>query len=243
VKPQKRLMEPFYFSGNHIGCLLIHGFSGSPAEMRFMGEHLAKSGWTVYGILLSGHAATPEQMSKTSCEDWTEDVEVGVRKLRKSCDTIIGVGLSMGGLLALHLATLGLIDGIVTMNAPMVLDHEDFICEQIPLDALISLNMVISQVRQNLNKIKCPVLLMQSMLDHTVTPVSVEIIQTEIQQVNANVTLWGNSGHILTLGAERKEVALNSRSRSLLGPLMNKQLSLEEIMKIVLDNKEKYMLY
>ena len=29
VKPQRRLVEPFYFSGNRVGCLLIHGFRKS----------------------------------------------------------------------------------------------------------------------------------------------------------------------------------------------------------------------
>ena len=208
MKPQRRLVEPFYFPGNHVGCLLIHGFSGSPSEMRFLGERLAKTGWTVYGILLSGHGTTPEQRDKTSCEDWAKDAEAGVRKLRKSCDTVIGIGLSMGGLLALHLATLGLINGIVTMNAPMVLENEEFVGQQSRGDALTSLNRAISQVRQKLNTIKCPVILMQSLKDHIVNPASVEIIYKEIQQVKPTVILWENSGHILTLGAERKEVAL-----------------------------------
>jgi len=251
VKPQRRLVEPFYFSGNRVGCLLIHGFSGSPSEMRFMGERLAKAGWTVFGILLSGHGTTPEQMAKTSWEDWTRDAEAGVRKLRKSCDTVIGIGLSMGGLLALHLATLGLIDGIVTMNAPMVLADrrtryarlirpfktfvgkpkahlleptptrksttsatemapilERFVYEHIPVDGLISLNRGIRQVRSKLSAITCPALLMQSGKDFTVNPVSVQIINKKIQHVNPIVDYWENSGHILTLGREREEVAL-----------------------------------
>jgi carboxylesterase len=121
VKPKKRLVEPFYFQGNQIGCLLIHGFSGSPSEMRYLGEHLASLGWTVLGIQLSGHGTTPEEMSKTRWEDWTRDAEEGVRELRKSCSDVIGIGLSMGGLLALHLATKGMIDGIISMNSPMLL--------------------------------------------------------------------------------------------------------------------------
>ncbi|MDQ7093092.1 alpha/beta fold hydrolase [Desulfosporosinus sp. PR] len=121
MKPQKRLVEPFCFPGNHVGCLLIHGFSGSPSEMRYLGEGLANLGWTVLGIKLSGHGTTPEEMSKTRWEDWAGDAEAGVSELRKTCTKVIGIGLSMGGLLALHLAALGLIDGIVSMNSPMLL--------------------------------------------------------------------------------------------------------------------------
>ena len=200
MKLHRRSVEPFYFAGNHIGCLLIHGLSGSPSEMRYMGERLAKEGCTVSGILLSGHGTTPEIMAKTSWEDWVKDAEAGVRRLRKSCDIVIGIGLSMGGLLVLHLATLGLLEGIVTMNAPLVPG------EHISVDALISLDSPIHQLGRKLDTVKCPALLMQSMKDCTVKPISVKIIQEKIKQVRPIVLLWKNSGHILTLGVEREEV-------------------------------------
>lgn len=205
VKPQRRSVEPFYFPGNRVGCLLIHGFSGSPSEMRLIGERLAQDGWTVLGILLSGHGTTPEQRSSTSWEDWAKEAEAGVRVLRKSCDTVIGIGLSMGGLLVLHLATLDLLDGIVTMNAPMVAG------EPISGNVLFSLDRGIRQVERKLDLVKCPALLMQSMKDRTVNPVSVKILQEKIQQVRPTVLLWENSGHILTLGAEREEVVRRVR--------------------------------
>ncbi|GAB6153262.1 carboxylesterase [Desulfosporosinus burensis] len=238
MEPKRRLVEPFHFSGNRVGCLLIHGFSGAPSEMRWLGERLAKFGWTVRGIRLSGHGTTPEQMAKTRWEDWAKDAEAGVRELRETCDTVIGVGLSMGGLLTLHLATLGLIDGIVTMNAPMVLADrrtryaalvrpfvkfvgksttsttgtasglERFVYDRIPVDGLISLNRGIRQVRSKLSAITCPALLMQSRKDFTVNPVSIQIIKKQIQHVNPILHYWENSGHILTLGREREEVAL-----------------------------------
>jgi len=168
--------------------------------MRLIGERLAQDGWTVLGILLSGHGTTPEQRLSTSWEDWAKEAEAGVRVLRKSCDTVIGIGLSMGGLLVLHLATLDLLDGIVTMNAPMVAG------EPISGNVLFSLDRSIRQVERKLDLVKCPALLMQSIQDRTVNPVSVKILQEKIQQVRPTVLLWENSGHILTLGAEREEV-------------------------------------
>jgi len=210
--------------------------------MRLLGERLAKSGWTILGIQLSGHGTTPEDMAKTGWEDWAKDAEDGVRKLRKSCDTVVGVGLSMGGLLTLHLATLGLIDGLISMNAPMVLADrrtrfarlarpfvkfvgkrasmraasesiskskiQRFVYDRIPVDGLVSLNRGIRQVRSRLRSIKCPALLMQSTKDFTVNPNSVQIIRKEIEKVNPVVIYWEKSGHILTLGPEREEVAL-----------------------------------
>jgi esterase/lipase len=45
-------LNPFTFEGGPVGCLLVHGFSGSPPEMRPMGEFLAGKGLTVLGVRL-----------------------------------------------------------------------------------------------------------------------------------------------------------------------------------------------
>ncbi len=42
--------EPFMHRGGPTGCLLIHGFTASPQEMRGLGEHLASPGHTAVGI-------------------------------------------------------------------------------------------------------------------------------------------------------------------------------------------------
>ena len=225
-----RLVEPFYFPGNHIGCLLIHGFSGSPSEMRLLGERLAKSGWTVLGIQLSGHGAASGQIAKFGWQDWVNDAEASVSGLRKSCSHIIAIGLSLGGLLALHLAAQGLVDGIVSMNSPMLLTHEAEHRDQerrlsseylekavapkfersgyvrLSPEALISLNQGICQVRGRLPKITCPVLLMQSRIDSMVDPISAEIIAKNICS-QTEVVYWEHSGHILSLGPERELAA------------------------------------
>lgn len=121
MKPNARLVEPFFFPGNTVGCILLHGFTGSPSEMRFLGERLAVNGWTILGVRLSGHGTSPEDMAATRWEDWVRDAEAGVRQLRVTCKNVIAVGLSMGGLLSLNLAEKGLVDAIVSLNAPMVL--------------------------------------------------------------------------------------------------------------------------
>ena len=121
MESKKRLTEPFFFSGNSTGVLLIHGFTGSPSELRFLGERLAAEGWTILAVRLSGHGSTPEELAKTSWEDWVQDAEEGVKQLRLTCERVVGVGFSMGGLITLHMAAKGLLNGMITINAPMVL--------------------------------------------------------------------------------------------------------------------------
>jgi len=111
-------LNPFFFEGGPTGCLLIHGFSGSPPEMRPMGEYLAQHGLTVLGVRLAGHGATPEDMATTTWRDWVASAEEGLRELQGRCDQVFVTGLSMGGLITLHLAANRSVAGIVAMSAP-----------------------------------------------------------------------------------------------------------------------------
>lgn len=97
--------EPFYIPGNRTGCLLIHGFTGTPREMRWMGEYLARQGFAVLGVRLAGHATQPEDMNRCHWQDWLVSVEDGWNLLSSHVDRICLIGLSMGGALALISAT------------------------------------------------------------------------------------------------------------------------------------------
>ena len=110
--------EPFYFPGGPTGCLLIHGFTGTPREMLWMGEHLSKKGFTVLGVRLSGHATDPEDMRRSHWRDWIVSVEDGITLLHGACKNIYTIGLSMGGALSLIAASRYQIDGAVAISAP-----------------------------------------------------------------------------------------------------------------------------
>ena len=114
--------EPFYFPGNKTGCLLVHGFTGAPKEMRWMGEYLAEEGFSVLGVRLAGHATNPEEMIRTRYVDWMHSVEDGYHLLSGAADRIILIGLSMGGTLSLLMSTKLDVAGVITMSAPYALD-------------------------------------------------------------------------------------------------------------------------
>ncbi len=111
-------LNPFFFEGGPTGCLLIHGFSGSPPEMRLMGEFLAGKGLTVLGVRLAGHGTSPEDMATTTWRDWVASAEEGLRELQRRCEQVFVAGLSMGGLITLHLAARHPLPGIIVMAAP-----------------------------------------------------------------------------------------------------------------------------
>jgi carboxylesterase len=87
------------------GVLFIHGFTASPAEMRPMAEAVAQAmGWRCVGPLLPGHGTRIEDLQQTNREEWVMAVERAYEALSRECDQVFVVGLSLGAVLACHLA-------------------------------------------------------------------------------------------------------------------------------------------
>ncbi len=117
--------EPFFYPGpKNIGILLTHGFTGTPKEMRWMGDYLNRQGYPCLGVRLAGHATCPADMIRTTYEDWLNSVEDGYHLLRGTCKQVILVGLSMGGALSLISSTRLPVDGIVAMATPYDLPQD-----------------------------------------------------------------------------------------------------------------------
>jgi carboxylesterase len=112
--------EPFLLVGeaNKPACLLVHGFTGTPKEMLWMGEFLHGQGYTCLGIRLAGHATHPEDMILSTRADWIASVEDGYHTLCGLTDKIFMIGLSMGGVLSLLLAAHLDVMGVVAMSTP-----------------------------------------------------------------------------------------------------------------------------
>ena len=140
--------EPFFFLGDSSkpACLLIHGFTGTPKEMRWMGEYLNRQGYTCLGVRLSGHATNPEDMIRSRYTDWMASVEDGYHLLRGGTDKVFLVGLSMGGVLSLLMSTKLDVMGVIAMSTP----------SRLPTDYPIWLLKLISLVMRYRPKTKEP---------------------------------------------------------------------------------------
>jgi carboxylesterase len=120
--------EPYFLPGQpgQPGCLLIHGFTGAPKEMRWMGEYLSQQGYPCLGIRLAGHATRPGDMIRSRYTDWIASVEDGYHLLRTALssskggltDRIYLIGLSMGGVLALLMSTRLEVAGVIALSTP-----------------------------------------------------------------------------------------------------------------------------
>jgi len=90
--------------GAGVSALLIHGLTGTPYEMRYLGERLAERSVRVRGVRLAGHAGMPEELGPVSYDNWYESVVNGLEELRQYGEPVVVVGLSMGAVLSARLA-------------------------------------------------------------------------------------------------------------------------------------------
>ncbi len=110
----------FFLEGGPVGVLLIHGFTGSPPEMRLVGDYLCQRGYTVSGPLLPGHGSSVDDMNRRKWTEWTGCVEQALADLQARCKTVFVGGLSMGAVLTLYLAARHpKLPGIVTYSPAM----------------------------------------------------------------------------------------------------------------------------
>lgn len=96
--------KPFFLSGNQTGVLLIHGFTGAPAEMSLIGDYLHQRGMTVHAPLLPGHGTTVANLHGRRWPEWVESATTALHQLQQKCSPVFVGGLSLGSLLALYLA-------------------------------------------------------------------------------------------------------------------------------------------
>ena len=94
---------PYLLPGGEVGVLLIHGYTGTPREMRRVGDYLHARGLTVSAPLLPGHGETLAIMNQHGWRDWVAGAERAYQELQHRCVQVVVAGISMGSLLTLEL--------------------------------------------------------------------------------------------------------------------------------------------
>ena len=219
--------EPFRFGAGSTGALLLHGFTGSPASLRPLGESLGAAGVTAVGPLLPGHGTSDwNDLGGATLESWREAADDGLEDLA-SCDSTTVVALSMGAGLALDLAARkpDRVAGMVLIN-PYVRDPrlalagvmrvflrsvkgvgndikrpgQDEVCsERIPVRTLAQVHRLHSLVARELPSVTQPLLVMRSDDDHTVDASNAKLIMERAGSAQKELMRLTNSYHVATL--------------------------------------------
>ena len=232
---KKALSQPFFFQAGSRAVLLLHGFTGSSADVRMLGRFLEKKGYTTLAPHYKGHGVDPEELITTSPADWWLDVQQAYQQLKEAGYQEIAVaGLSLGGVMALNIAANYPVKGIVTMCAPMTMRTTDVMFEgvlnyardykkfegkesaQIEVEvaqitekgmpSLPQLQEFIAKTRKEVDMIYAPILVVQSTQDEVIDTESASIIYNEIESLEKQIKWYDHSKHVITLDQEKDQL-------------------------------------
>ncbi|TWR92914.1 alpha/beta fold hydrolase [Pseudomonas saxonica] len=95
----------FVLGTGEVGVLLIHGLTGTPAELRRVAQGLAKDGTrTVYVPTLAGHCGDNSDLQATGWQDWYEGVRKTFVAIGQRHRQVFVGGLSMGAVMSMYVA-------------------------------------------------------------------------------------------------------------------------------------------
>lgn len=228
--------ETFLFEGNEVGIILIHGFTATTAEVRLLADFLHLDGFTIYAPLLPGHGTSVQDLQERKYEEWIECVEQGYKLLIKKSKYVFVAGESMGGLLALYLASVHPEISAVFAFAPAVkvrrlwsaqyLRHfKRFVAKKNmndgllwkgykyhPINAGYQLYHLQNMMLDKYEHIKQPVHIFLGGKDVTIDNTAVERIFKKLPSSIKSLTYYQNSGHCLILDKDWKEIALTTKT-------------------------------
>ncbi|MCB0077825.1 MAG: alpha/beta fold hydrolase [Anaerolineales bacterium] len=108
--------QPFRWTGGAPACLLIHGLTSTPFEVRPVGEALHAAGFHAESFWLPGHGSKPEALRHVTWRDWSAAVEAQYDRMRRDHGSVAVLGTSLGGSLALWLGITRRPAAIVSMG-------------------------------------------------------------------------------------------------------------------------------
>lgn len=230
-----RQPQPFTFEAGPRAVLLLHGFTGHSADVRMLGRFLEKKGYTSHAPIYRGHGVPPEELLKTSPEEWWEDVQQAYKHLKDlGYEEIAVAGLSLGGVMGLKLAYSDKVKAILPMCTPMFFDNETQLTSgfkafskeykqltgqdkstidqevedlmEDSTDLFKQIGQFISEVNQNIDMIYAPSFVIQASKDQMINPESATFIYENISSTTKDIKWYEESGHVITVGKEKDQL-------------------------------------
>lgn len=222
--------KTFSFEGGKRAVLLLHSFTGSTIDMRKLGRFLAKNGYTTYAPMYKGHGEEAKILLQSGPEQWWNDVLEAYEHLEdEGYEEIAVVGLSLGAILALKVATELNPIAVVTMSLPMGRNeitlrkrviyyarshqqYEEKTPEQkekeiaelkvSPMEIIPQFVDLIANQVEKIPQITVPLLAMCGDLDEPLYRESAEKLVENAHSTEKEVKVYAQAGHLMTLSKD-----------------------------------------
>lgn len=217
-----------------IGCLLIHGFTGSPFEVEPLGQSLKeRTDWKIVVPTLPGHGKELS-LKGIKYSQWIDHAETELKALLEECDTVYVIGFSMGGLIASYLASKYPVEKLVLLSAAayyvnpkqLAVDMKEMVRDTVkgklkenemflryrrkiketPMTATLQFRRLVSEIRPILKKVKAPTLIAQGESDGIVPPKSAQYLYEHIGAVEKRLIYYKNSKHLICHCDEKEQL-------------------------------------
>lgn len=199
----------FSLPGGDTAVLLIHGFSAGPEQMRTCAEFMAQRGYTVRALHLPGHGGTMKELEDGGSWDrWLSEARKETLGLMEEHKKVIVMGHSMGGALALLMAEELPVDAVIAVAPAVKIANRwaplgPFLAPFCPKYCKVVGDMPIHLVgdvltlgrlaRGQLSRLRCPLLIVQSEREHTVSHDGPEIIMKGSENCFDKEVVWLDS--------------------------------------------------
>lgn len=216
--------------------LLLHGFTGSTVSMRPWAEWLATQGYPVAVPLLPGHGTRWQELNRCPWQDWYACADAELSALLTDHPRVVVGGLSMGATLALRLAQQRDLDvaGLMLVNPFIQIDDRRLFAlpvlkrllaslpgitddiklpgqteggyPRLPLRGLAEARRLLDLTRGDLNRVRCPVLVMRSTIDHTIGTNSGRTVLAGLGSDDVTDLQLADSFHVATLDNDADQI-------------------------------------
>lgn len=217
-----------------IGCLCIHGFTGSPSEVEPLASYLKKNtNWQIVVPTLPGHGDSLN-LKGISFNQWIEHAEKELERLLETCETVYVIGFSMGGLIASYLAVhyplsklillsaaayyinpkqlaLDIIGMVKDLYKGKLFENELYLrysrkIKETPLAATLQFRRLVATIRPLLNRVTVPTLIAQGESDGIVPPRSAQYLYERIGTMEKRLLYVKESKHLICHCHEREKL-------------------------------------
>ncbi len=215
--------------------VFMHGFTSTPLSVMPVAEELARAGFTLSLPLLPGSGTTPEDMARYGAPDWIQAALDAWDGLAREYTRPAVAGLSMGGALALRVAAQRPVSAVVALSPALYLDDwrawfaplfrylplwrksigndikskklQEKSYSRFALKSIYDLDLVMRAAREALPKITAPLLTMQAVEDHTISPRCLDVCYGRAGSASKEKHRLTNSYHVITMDHEYLFVA------------------------------------